>query len=83
MLSWLLNKVQNAVVNPALFVDLEQTQENIQKFEHQAGLTDVRYSPHRGLSAEETCYTLPVSMNFNAYTWAWLKSPAVWTLTLN
>lgn len=68
MLSWLLNEVQNAVVNPALFVDLEQTQENIQKFEHQAGLTDVRYSPHRGLSAEETCYTLPVSMNFNAYT---------------
>lgn len=26
----------------------------MQQFEHQAGLTDVRYSPHRGLSAEET-----------------------------
>lgn len=58
---------QNAAVNPTLFVDLEQTQENMQMFEHQAGLTDVRYSPHRGLSAEETCFTLPVSMNFNTH----------------
>uniref|UniRef100_H3CYS7 Putative monooxygenase p33MONOX n=1 Tax=Tetraodon nigroviridis TaxID=99883 RepID=H3CYS7_TETNG len=33
---------------------IKQTQENLQEFEHQAGLTDVRYSPHRGLSAEET-----------------------------
>lgn len=31
-----------------------QTHENIQRFEHQAGLTDIGYSPHKGLSAEET-----------------------------
>lgn len=47
----------------------EQAQENLQKFEHQAGLTDARYSPHKGLSAEETRFhrlgdgTLPVSVN--------------------
>ncbi|KAE8286017.1 putative monooxygenase p33MONOX [Larimichthys crocea] len=33
---------------------IKQTQENLQKFEHQAGLTDAGYSPHKGLSAEET-----------------------------
>ncbi|XP_075337374.1 putative monooxygenase p33MONOX [Odontesthes bonariensis] len=33
---------------------LKQTQENLQKFEHQAGLADDVYSPHKGLSAEET-----------------------------
>ncbi|XP_041846264.1 putative monooxygenase p33MONOX [Melanotaenia boesemani] len=33
---------------------IKQTQENLQKFEHQAGLTDDVYSPHKGLSAEET-----------------------------
>ncbi|XP_029918169.1 putative monooxygenase p33MONOX [Myripristis murdjan] len=33
---------------------IKQTQENLQKFEHQAGLTDAVYSPHKGLSAEET-----------------------------
>uniref|UniRef100_A0A3P8TLU8 Putative monooxygenase p33MONOX n=1 Tax=Amphiprion percula TaxID=161767 RepID=A0A3P8TLU8_AMPPE len=33
---------------------IKQTQENIQKFEHQAGLTDAGYSPHKGLSAEDT-----------------------------
>uniref|UniRef100_A0A3Q3VYC7 Putative monooxygenase p33MONOX n=1 Tax=Mola mola TaxID=94237 RepID=A0A3Q3VYC7_MOLML len=48
---------------------IKQTQENLQRFEHQAGLTDARYSPHKGLSAEETRFhrlgdgTLPVSMN--------------------
>uniref|UniRef100_A0A0F8B9U0 Putative monooxygenase p33MONOX n=1 Tax=Larimichthys crocea TaxID=215358 RepID=A0A0F8B9U0_LARCR len=46
---------------------IKQTQENLQKFEHQAGLTDAGYSPHKGLSAEETRFhrlgdTLPVSM---------------------
>lgn len=46
----------------------EQTQENLQKFEHQAGLTDAGYSPHKGLSTEETRFhrlgegTLPVSI---------------------
>ncbi|XP_069027200.1 putative monooxygenase p33MONOX [Embiotoca jacksoni] len=33
---------------------IKQTQENLQKFEHQAGLTDAGYSPHKGLSAEDT-----------------------------
>lgn len=33
---------------------LEQTQENLDMFEHKAGLTDDAYSPHKGLSAEET-----------------------------
>lgn len=65
---------QNAVVNHALFVRLEQTQENLQRFEHQARLTDVRYSPHRGLSAEETQFHRlgevkpPVSTNLNAHS---------------
>lgn len=48
---------------------IKQTQENLQRFEHQAGLTDSGYSPHKGLSAEETRFhrladgSLPVSMN--------------------
>ncbi|AWP12166.1 putative monooxygenase p33MONOX [Scophthalmus maximus] len=33
---------------------IKQTHENLQRFEHQAGLTDTRYTPHKGLSAEET-----------------------------
>ncbi|XP_044061391.1 putative monooxygenase p33MONOX [Siniperca chuatsi] len=33
---------------------IKHTQENLQKFEHQAGLTDAGYSPHKGLSAEDT-----------------------------
>ncbi|XP_037531242.1 putative monooxygenase p33MONOX [Nematolebias whitei] len=32
----------------------KQTQENLERFEHQAGLTETVYSPHKGLSAEET-----------------------------
>lgn len=32
----------------------KQTHENLQRFEHQAGLTDTGYSPHKGLAAEET-----------------------------
>ncbi|XP_061541197.1 putative monooxygenase p33MONOX [Phycodurus eques] len=32
----------------------KQTQENLRSFEHQAGLTDTGYTPHKGLSAEET-----------------------------
>ena len=32
----------------------EQSQDSLQRFEHQAGLTDDVYSPHKGLSAEET-----------------------------
>ncbi|XP_010788133.1 putative monooxygenase p33MONOX [Notothenia coriiceps] len=48
---------------------IKQTQDNLHRFEHQAGLTDAGYSPHKGLSAEETRFhrlgdgTLPVSMN--------------------
>ncbi|XP_026540959.1 putative monooxygenase p33MONOX isoform X1 [Notechis scutatus] len=34
----------------------KQTQESIQRFEQQAGLRDVGYTPHKGLSAEETKY---------------------------
>ncbi|XP_061901911.1 putative monooxygenase p33MONOX [Entelurus aequoreus] len=32
----------------------KRTQESLQRFEHQAGLTDTGYTPHKGLSAEET-----------------------------
>lgn len=55
---------------------IKHTQENLQRFEHQAGLTDTGYSPHKGLSAEETRFhrradgTLPVSMNiYEALMW--------------
>lgn len=47
----------------------EQTQENLERFEHQAGLTETVYSPHKGLSAEEPRIhrladgKLPVSTN--------------------
>ncbi|XP_029439140.1 putative monooxygenase p33MONOX isoform X2 [Rhinatrema bivittatum] len=34
----------------------KQTQENIQRFEQQAGLRDAGYTPHKGLTAEETKY---------------------------
>ncbi|KAG7230256.1 hypothetical protein INR49_024360, partial [Caranx melampygus] len=49
----------------------EQTQENLQKFEHQAGLTDAGYSPHKGLSTEETRFhrlgegTLPAAASIS------------------
>lgn len=33
---------------------MRQSHENLQRFEHQAGLTDAGYSPRKGLSAEET-----------------------------
>ncbi|CAG5991301.1 unnamed protein product [Menidia menidia] len=33
---------------------IKQSQENLHRFEHQAGLADDVYSPHKGLSAEET-----------------------------
>ena len=34
----------------------EQTQESIQRFEEQAGLRDAGYTPHKGLTTEETKY---------------------------
>ncbi|KAM4819590.1 putative monooxygenase p33MONOX isoform 1-T1 [Thomomys bottae] len=34
----------------------EQTQENIHRFEQQAGLRDAGYTPHKGLTTEETKY---------------------------
>uniref|UniRef100_A0A8C5N282 Putative monooxygenase p33MONOX n=1 Tax=Leptobrachium leishanense TaxID=445787 RepID=A0A8C5N282_9ANUR len=34
----------------------KHTQESIQRFEQQAGLRDAGYTPHKGLSAEETKY---------------------------
>ncbi|XP_048459908.1 putative monooxygenase p33MONOX [Rhincodon typus] len=34
----------------------QQTQESIQRFEKQAGLTDAGYQPHKGLLAEEASY---------------------------
>ncbi|KAJ4946342.1 hypothetical protein JOQ06_024009 [Pogonophryne albipinna] len=33
---------------------IKQAQDNLHRFEHRAGLTDAGYSPHKGLSAEET-----------------------------
>ncbi|XP_062332259.1 putative monooxygenase p33MONOX isoform X1 [Osmerus eperlanus] len=33
---------------------IRQTQETLLRFEHRAGLTEAGYSPHKGLSAEET-----------------------------
>ncbi|CAL8263912.1 unnamed protein product [Lota lota] len=33
---------------------IKQSHDSLQRFEHQAGLTDDVYSPHKGLSAEET-----------------------------
>lgn len=32
----------------------EQTQDSMYKFEQRAGLTDASYTPHKGLTAEET-----------------------------
>lgn len=34
----------------------EQTQESIQRFEQQAGLREAGYTPHKGLTTEETTY---------------------------
>ncbi|XP_039630688.1 putative monooxygenase p33MONOX [Polypterus senegalus] len=34
----------------------KQTQESMQRFERQAGLTDTGYTPHKGLTAEDTRY---------------------------
>lgn len=34
----------------------EQTQESIQRFEQQAGLREAGYTPHKGLTTEETKY---------------------------
>lgn len=34
----------------------EQTQESIHRFEQQAGLSDAGYTPHKGLTTEETKY---------------------------
>ncbi|XP_044085132.1 putative monooxygenase p33MONOX isoform X1 [Neovison vison] len=34
----------------------KQTQESIQRFEQQAGLSDAGYTPHKGLTTEETKY---------------------------
>lgn len=39
-----------------LLLVAEQTQESIQRFEQQAGLRDAGYTPHKGLTAEETKY---------------------------
>lgn len=39
-----------------LFCVPEQTQESIQRFEQQAGLREAGYTPHKGLTTEETKY---------------------------
>lgn len=46
---------------------LEQTQENMQRFENQAGLTDTGYSPHKGLSAEETRFHRLADINVSVH----------------
>ncbi|XP_072295532.1 putative monooxygenase p33MONOX [Eucyclogobius newberryi] len=43
---------------------MKQSHENMQRFEHQAGLTDTGYSPHKGLSAEETRFHLRAESTF-------------------
>lgn len=37
-----------------LLLDSEHTHESMSKFEQRAGLTDTSYTPHKGLTAEET-----------------------------
>lgn len=59
----------------------EQTQESIQRFEQQAGLRDAGYTPHKGLTTEETKYlrvaeALHVSNQCCSWLemWLWLRS---------
>ncbi|XP_062379899.1 putative monooxygenase p33MONOX isoform X2 [Sardina pilchardus] len=47
-----VTKAKATTVMSSLMIKL--TQENIQRFEQQAGLTDSGYTPHKGLSAEDT-----------------------------
>ncbi|KAL2077255.1 hypothetical protein ACEWY4_026759 [Coilia grayii] len=47
-----VTKAKATSVMSSLMIKL--TQESIQRFEQQAGLTDLGYQPHKGLSAEET-----------------------------
>lgn len=53
-LSWLVCDWFGAEHDCSLFS--EQTQESIQRFEQQAGLRDAGYTPHKGLTTEETKY---------------------------
>ncbi|XP_030636922.1 putative monooxygenase p33MONOX [Chanos chanos] len=46
-------KASSVIMNSLI---IKQTQESMQKFEKQAGLTDAGYTPHKGLAAEETRY---------------------------
>ena len=59
----------------------EQTQESIQRFEQQAGLRDAGYTPHKGLTTEETKYlrvaeALHVSSQCCSWLeiWLWFRS---------
>ncbi|XP_061106335.1 putative monooxygenase p33MONOX isoform X2 [Conger conger] len=46
-------KASSVIMNTLM---TKHTQESMQKFEKQAGLTDTGYTPHKGLAAEETRY---------------------------
>lgn len=46
-------KASSAIMNTLL---TKHSQESMQRFERQAGLTDTGYTPHKGLTAEETRY---------------------------
>ncbi|XP_077182468.1 putative monooxygenase p33MONOX isoform X1 [Paroedura picta] len=46
-------KATHIIINSLM---TKQTQESIQRFERQAGLRDAGYTPHKGLTAEETKY---------------------------
>ena len=59
----------------------KQTQESIQRFEQQAGLRDAGYTPHKGLTTEETKYlrvaeALHVSNQCCSWLeiWLWFRS---------
>jgi hypothetical protein len=38
----------------SISLQAEQTQDSVMRFEQSAGLTDTSYTPHKGLTAEET-----------------------------
>ncbi|XP_077182475.1 putative monooxygenase p33MONOX isoform X2 [Paroedura picta] len=58
-------KATHIIINSLM---TKQTQESIQRFERQAGLRDAGYTPHKGLTAEETKYHR-VAESLHVRTW--------------